>query len=136
MAPRDTNSATAPITIANFVGDFEVTDEQEVDGNGGWYPPKGVVLRVSAVSAEQARIEILTGNNPPYAARHAVEAAKYHLIGHRLIAVMVLQPGADEPPDPPPLILTEILTMRANGEMRHSLSFNDGSLGYWICRPV
>jgi hypothetical protein len=137
MAPRDTNMETAPTTIDSFVGDFESTDEKQVTigGNAAYYPAAGVVLRISKLSADEAKVVVLSGDEPAYAPRLAVEAATYRLQDHRLIAVIELQPGKDEPPGLPPLFLTEILTMRSNREMRHTLSFSDGSLGFWICQP-
>lgn len=134
MALRAMNSEALATTIADFVGDFVSTGEQKIisGSNAEYYPAKGVMLRVIDRSNDpypHARIQVLTGDDPPYSARRAVEAAKYQLLGNRLVAVMELQPG---------LILTELLEMREDRTMKHSLNFTDGassSLGYWICQP-
>lgn len=123
--------------IDDFVGEYQsdgVTTSSHPDKNP-YYPRKGVKLKLDKVpligAGDKAYAKIkIKPDGEPFGGKLALERAVFRVQGDDLVAQgMEIAPG---------MLLTEKLTMKTvNGkkEMTHTLSFSDGSLGTWVCKP-
>ena len=125
--------------IKKFVGDdgkenkYEVRDDLKTENKHPekepYYPRVGVKLTlevrklVDVPGGAYVKIDVTKGT---WGAKDPVEQAVFRVVGNTLVADMEVDSG---------VLLTETLTMLANGHMEHALLFSDGKRGKWICEP-
>ena len=117
--------------VGKYVSDGNTTGVTE--NTRHYYPPKGVKLVLEKVELKgvdggaYAKIVITDGDT--FGAKDELERAVFRVRKGQLVAQDIEVA--------PQFLLDETLTMKTVGdkkEMTHTLNFEDGTLGTWICK--
>jgi hypothetical protein len=127
--------------IKKFVGNdgkknkYEVRDDKKTVNTHKekepYYPREGVKIElevqklVDVAGGAYVKIVVTKGS---WGAKNQVEQAVFRVSGPSSLVATDMEVDSGT-------LLTETLTMMANGHMKHELLFSDGKRGSWICEP-